>query len=71
MDASAEKRFKHGYSVFLKAGNILNTPAKLFIKGTNAANDVIKENLVSNGHTLIRSDYYEQSYLLGVRYKFN
>lgn len=71
MDASAEKRFKHGYSVFIKAGNILNTPTKLFIKGTNPANAAIKENLVSNGTTPIRNDYYEQSYLLGVRYKFN
>ena len=71
MDASAEKRFKSGLSVFAKAGNILNTPTKLFIKGTNPENAKIQENLVSNGRTLIRSDYYEQTYLLGVRYKFN
>lgn len=71
MDASAEKRFKGGLSVFVKAGNILNTPTKLFIKGTNAENDRIKEELVSKGRTLIRADYYEQTYLLGLRYKFN
>ncbi|RZM22270.1 MAG: TonB-dependent receptor [Pedobacter sp.] len=33
MDASAEKRFKSGVSVFVKANNLLNTPTKLFIKG--------------------------------------
>ncbi|MGO4875786.1 TonB-dependent receptor domain-containing protein [Pedobacter psychrotolerans] len=71
MDASAEKRFKGGISVFIKANNILNTPTKLFIKGTNPENDKINEDLVKDGHTLIRSDYYGQSYLLGFRYKFN
>jgi TonB-dependent receptor len=71
MDASAEKRFKGGISVFIKANNILNTPTKLFIKGTNPENDKINEDLVKNGNTLIRSDYYGQNYLVGFRYKFN
>ncbi|QDW25871.1 outer membrane beta-barrel protein [Pedobacter sp. KBS0701] len=71
VDASAEKRFKGGISVFVKANNILNTPTKLFIKGTNPANNDIKEDLVKNGNTLIRSDYYGQNYLIGFRYKFN
>lgn len=71
MDASAEKRFKGGISVFVKANNILNTPTKLFIKGTNPENNNINEDLVKNGTTLIRSDYYGQNYLVGFRYKFN
>ncbi|MFC1222899.1 TonB-dependent receptor domain-containing protein [Pedobacter sp. BG31] len=71
VDAAAEKRFKGGISVFVKANNILNTPTKLFIKGTNPANNDIKEDLVKNGNTLIRSDYYGQNYLVGFRYKFN
>lgn len=71
MDASAEKRFKGGISVFVKANNILNTPTKLFIKGTNPENNNINEELVKNGNTLIRSDYYGQNYLVGFRYKFN
>jgi hypothetical protein len=71
VDASAEKRFKGGISVFVKANNILDTPTKLFIKGTNPANNDIKEDLVKNGNTLIRSDYYGQNYLIGFRYKFN
>lgn len=71
MDASAEKRFKNGISVFVKANNILNTPFKLFIKGTNAENEKINEQLVSNGQTLIRNDTYGQGYLVGLRYKFN
>lgn len=67
MDASAEKKFKNNLTVFVKAGNLLNTPLKLFIKGTNSVNN--EEALVFNGKTLIRSDYYKQTYLLGVRYK--
>lgn len=71
MDASAEKRFKGGICVFVKANNILNTPTKLFIKGTNPENNNINEDLVKKGTTLIRSDYYGQNYLIGFRYKFN
>jgi len=71
MDFSAEKRFGHGLAVFVKANNLLNTPMKLFLKGTNPENDKIAEKLVSNGQTLIRSDYYGQSYLVGLRYKLN
>ncbi|WEA03761.1 TonB-dependent receptor [Mucilaginibacter sp. SJ] len=70
MDVSAEKHFKNNLSVFIKAGNLLNTPAKLFLKGTNPENSTLKDdNIVSNGQTLIRSDYYKQTYLIGVRYK--
>lgn len=71
MDASAEKRFKSGVSLFIKAGNLLNMPTKLFIKGTNPENLKLQENLVSNNHTLIRNDSYQQTYLVGLRYKFN
>lgn len=67
MDASAEKRFKNKLSIFVKAGNLLNTPAKLFIKGTNPANAGLTTE--SNGKTVIRVDYYKQTYLLGLRYK--
>jgi TonB-dependent receptor len=70
MDASAEKRFKNGLSIFVKGGNLLNTPSKLFIKGTNPTNAALKDDdIESNGHTLIRSDYFKQTYLIGVRYK--
>jgi TonB-dependent receptor len=71
VDASAEKRFKNGVSVFVKANNLLNTPFKLIIKGVNPENEKINEQLVSDGQTLIRNDQYGQGYLLGLRYKFN
>jgi outer membrane receptor protein involved in Fe transport len=68
MDASAEKRFKNKLSVFVKAGNLLNTPLKLFIKGTDASN-ANADAIEFDGKTLIRNDHYMQTYLLGVRYK--
>ncbi|MHA4895717.1 TonB-dependent receptor [Pedobacter sp. PWIIR3] len=69
MDASAEKKVGKRFSVFAKAGNLLNTPAKLFIKGSNPANTSISGQSVTGNETLIRTDYYKQTYLLGLRYK--
>jgi outer membrane receptor protein involved in Fe transport len=67
MDLSAEKRFKNNISIFIKGGNLLNTPLKLFIKGTNPNNAGIATEF--DGKTLIRNDHYEQTYLIGLRYK--
>ena len=69
MDASAEKRVRKNFSVFAKVGNLLNTPSKLFIKGSNPTNVTVEGQSATNNETLIRSDYYKQSYLLGLRYK--
>ncbi len=68
MDASIEKKFKNNISVFIKAGNLLDTPTELFIKGTNPANQNFA--VETDGKTLIRKDKYGHSYLIGARYKF-
>lgn len=67
MDASVEKGFKNGLSVFIKAGNLLNTPSRLFIKGTNPGDAAFAKQV--DGRTIIRDDEYKQTYLLGLRYK--
>ncbi|MBO9727342.1 MAG: TonB-dependent receptor [Chitinophaga sp.] len=68
MDISVEKKFRNHFSIFAKAGNLLNTPTTIFIKGANKENqDVPGQN--NANETLIRKDYYKQTYLLGVRYK--
>ncbi|RFS20749.1 TonB-dependent receptor [Chitinophaga silvatica] len=68
MDLSLEKRFGNHFSVYAKANNLLNTPATIFIKGANPENaDVIGQT--SKTETLIKKEYYKQTYLLGVRYK--
>lgn len=69
MDASVEKKFRSNLSIFVKAGNLLNTPATLFIKGTNSLNAGLPQQDANSNETLIRKDFYEQTYLLGLRYK--
>jgi len=68
MDASLEKGFKNGLSLFIKAGNLLNTPSKLFIKGINPGDAAALAKQV-DGRTIIRNDEYKQTYVLGLRYK--
>lgn len=68
MDVSVEKTFRNRISVYAKAGNLLNTPAVIFIKGANTKNADIPGQGKAN-ETLIRKDYYKQTYLVGVRYK--
>ncbi|AUD00555.1 TonB-dependent receptor [Spirosoma pollinicola] len=68
MDASAEKRLGRGFLLFAKANNLLNTPTEIFIKNASSKNsDVPNQDL--SGKTLIRRDFYQRSYVLGVRYK--
>lgn len=70
LDFSAEKKFKKGLSVFVKAQNLLNTHVTVYIKKTNALNDNLPFHSASDKNTLVRSEYSMQSYLAGVRFKF-
>ncbi len=69
MDASVEKKLGNGFLLFAKVNNLLNTPTEIFIKNANARNTGVPDQDIASGKTLIRRDYYQQSYLLGVRYK--
>ncbi|WP_310586725.1 TonB-dependent receptor domain-containing protein [Telluribacter sp. SYSU D00476] len=68
VDASLEKRLGRGWSLFMKANNLLNTPMEVYINNVSARNDGIPFQKGSQ-RTLIRRDYYQRSYILGVRYK--
>lgn len=69
-DLSVEKQFKKYYTAFVKINNILDTPLKIYVKGTNSVNnDVPKQDFGQN--TLIRTDFYGQAYLIGIRLKLN
>ncbi|MFD2938256.1 TonB-dependent receptor [Spirosoma flavum] len=68
MDASAEKRIGKALLLFVKANNLLNTPTEIFIKNVSSKNSDVPNQDVS-GKTLIRRDFYQRSYLLGIRYK--
>ncbi|WP_338868329.1 TonB-dependent receptor [Spirosoma sp. SC4-14] len=68
MDASAEKRLGHGFIAFAKANNLLNTPMEIYVRSVNSSNAEVPNQDVS-GKTLIRRDFYQRSYVLGIRYK--
>jgi TonB-dependent receptor len=71
LDISAEKTFKSGWSVFMKAHNLLNTHVIVYIKGNNPVNSQFPEHYDTDVNTFIRDDYSEPSFLLGARYKIN
>ncbi|QHV97729.1 TonB-dependent receptor [Spirosoma endbachense] len=68
MDASAEKRLGNGFLLFAKANNLLNTPTEIFIKNASSKNSDVPDQDIS-GKTLIRRDFFQRSYFLGIRYK--
>ena len=71
MDFSAEKKFKHGFGLFIKARNLLNTHVKVFLKQINPYNNQFPYHSAADKTTNIRDEYSGQSYLIGFRYKFN
>jgi outer membrane receptor protein involved in Fe transport len=66
LDASAEKKFKCGLAVFVKAGNLLNTPIIQYIKknetNTNEAMMYYKGGLAE------KKEYYGQNFSIGIKY---
>jgi len=70
MDISVEKNFKNGFSIFAKANNLLNTPKIEFLKTHNSYNDQFDYQSAESNETLIRKEYFKQSFLIGMRYKF-
>jgi hypothetical protein len=69
LDCSAEKTIGKKLVIYAKVNNILNTPLKVYVRNSSAANAGIPGQDRA-GETLIREDYYQRSYLLGIRYKF-
>lgn len=68
LDCSVEKTIARRFGVFAKVNNLLNTPMEVFMKNGNPANaDVLNQG--NANETLIRRDYYQRSYMIGVRYK--
>jgi TonB-dependent receptor len=67
MDASLEKKFKNGLGIFAKSNNLLNTPMIVYLKNASSKNIHVPTQSLS-GKTLIRQNYYQRSYYLGIRY---
>lgn len=68
LDLSAEKTFGKHFSAFAKLNNLLNTPMETYIKGRNEANNKIPDQQ-GEANTLIQQDFYQRSFLAGIRYK--
>ncbi|PKK35900.1 TonB-dependent receptor [Siphonobacter sp. SORGH_AS_0500] len=68
MDASLEKAMGHRWVVFAKANNLLNTPLEVYIKNAESVNEGLPYQTEA-GKTLIRRDYYQRSYVFGLRFK--
>lgn len=68
LDGSIEKTLGK-LVIYGKMNNILNTPMKVYVRNSSTANTGIPGQDRA-GETLIREDYYQRSYLLGIRYKF-
>ena len=67
LDASVEKSFKCGLSVYAKSSNLLDVPLLRYIQnGPRTANINYEHH---DGNVIERKEWHGQSILLGVRYK--
>lgn len=68
LDFALEKTFARRWAVFAKVNNLLNTPMEVYMKEPYNNKDYIPEQDLDK-QTLIRRDYFQRSYLLGLRWK--
>lgn len=69
LDFSLEKRFKKGFVVFLKATNLLNTPYEVYVKRPHSPKIQLTDlQPDSENSTLVRKDFYNRMYLIGLKY---
>lgn len=69
LDASLEKSFKKGFSIFAKASNLLDSPLIRFIQDGPHTEDIEGYERY-NGCLLERKEWHGQTIILGFRYKF-
>jgi outer membrane receptor protein involved in Fe transport len=69
MDASVEKRFKSGFTLFAKASNLLNSPMIQYVKNNDENKSFVNVERYHGG-VVERKEFYGQNLLIGIRYKF-
>ena len=67
LDLSAEKQFKNGFSIFVKANNLLDAKRERYLKTVNESN--LQYAGQKSDKTIIGTYKYGRTFLLGVRYK--
>jgi hypothetical protein len=70
LDFSIDKRLYKGLVIYAKINNILNTPLLADIRLPNTFNPEQAPYLDSSKNVLVREDFYWQTLLLGIKYKF-
>jgi outer membrane receptor protein involved in Fe transport len=70
LDLSAEKNFKNGITLFVKANNLLDSHLKVYIKNANPINNDVPYQNSNTNKTLVRDINSMASWQLGVKYKF-
>jgi hypothetical protein len=68
LDFALEKTIARKWAVFAKVNNLLNTPMEVYMKQAYNNTDKIPEQDL-NGETLVRRDFFQRTYLLGLRWK--
>ena len=69
LDASLEKSFRAGLSVFAKASNLLDSPVVRFIN-PNPMTESLKDYARYRGGVIERKEWHAQTLSVGIRYKF-
>ena len=67
LDLSAEKQFRNGLSIFLKANNLLDAKRERYLKTVNESN--LQYEGQKSDKTIVGTYRYGRTFLLGVRYK--
>lgn len=70
LDFSFEQRIKNNFTIYLKINNIIDSPLCADIMLPNTFNPQQAPYLDSSKSVLVREDFYRQTYLIGLRYKF-
>ena len=67
LDASLEKGFKFGLTVFAKASNLIDTPVLRYIhKGNHTMNVTSRRD---DGNVVERESWNGRTFMVGLRYK--
>ncbi|HON52013.1 MAG TPA: carboxypeptidase-like regulatory domain-containing protein [Bacteroidales bacterium] len=70
LDAAFEKKWKTGWSCFLKVNNLVNTPMYYYIKIIDNENIDLPLQTTLSDKTLVRKDIYSRSFICGIRKNF-
>lgn len=69
LDFSAEKSFKCGVSIFLKANNLLDSPLVRYVPANRMTEGLDAKIATYKDGLMERKEYHGQSFMIGVRYK--